>query len=483
MIDLPGAGADMARCCANHQSNQVLPSVIPTTGLPVSSNVTLSGRSFGSARDMAREVAVGDSECDVEKGWVSDTSMVCAAPGAGIGRVVVSVTVASQACGAGCSALDFKYTSPAVDQIKADSLPLSPAGGGALTVMGSGFGFQSGQATVSLGTTECRQTTYLSDSTLVCTPPAGAGAHLQLAVEVGGQRWVGDAGVNLRYERPVLSAAFPRMLPGGGGDVVTVWGTSLNLDARDYEAVWVSMADGSSRESVTAVTAIRALGMAPSAGGGRVEMTIATPDSVGAAMGPSLLFLRDGGDQTSNRLVAGCDISAIKGAQACLHLGNRSPVLAIRVHTPYDGAHGITQQEDAFNTSAWRIRFASFLAMPSDEQIFVISVYSDTWQQAGGTRRIARSVHVAAAIGLDDDAIASDGLARRQPRYSRLRERGRGRGRGRSQRRQDWESRRQAQQEGDAGAAAHVVIKVYFLSRHRDPCSCLAFVKSLQARS
>ena len=457
--------------------------MIPTTGLPVSSNVTLSGRSFGSVRDMAREVAVGDSECDVEKGWVSDTSMVCAAPGAGIGRVVVSVTVASQSCGAGCSALDFKYTSPAVSNIKADSLPLSPAGGGALTVMGLGFGFQSGLATVSLGATECRETTYLSDSTLVCTPSAGAGAHLQLAVEVGGQRWVGDAGVNLRYDRPVLSAAFPRLLPGGGGDLVTVWGTSLNPDARDYKAVWVSTADGSSRESVTAVTAMRALGMAPSAGGGRVEMTIATPDSIGAATGPAFLFLRDGGHQTSNSLVAGCDITAIKGAQACLHLGNRSPVLTIRVHTPYAGAHGITQQEDAFNTSAWRIRFASFLTMPSDEQIFVISVDSDTWQQEGGTRRIARSVHAAAAIGLDDGAIASDDLARRQPRYSRRQERGRGREGGRSQRRQDWGSRRQVQKEGDAGAAAQVVVKAYFLSRHDDPWSCLAFVKSLQVRS
>lgn len=446
--------------------------MIPTTGLQAPSNVTIRGSSFGSARDMVRDVRVGDRRCNVDEGWVSDTSIVCGAPGPGVGRVAVSVTVASQTCGSSCAALDFKYASPLVSDIKAASLPLAPDGGGVLTVVGSGFGFQSGQATVSLGATECTKTWYLADSLVLCTPPAGAGAHLQLTVDVGGQRWVGDAGVDLHYATPALSSIFPRLLPRGGEAVVTMRGTSIHLNSGDYEAVWILTEPGFPREHVTAIMHIAQI-----PGGRDVEITASAPRV--SAAGPAAVFLRAAGDQRSNRLFADCDVAAYDGPRVCLHFGNPSPLLSIRVQTTRGGEHGITMKEGTLNTSAWKTRFASLLGMPSDEHIFILSIESsDASLEARGRRRPVSKGKVSAAMGLDGG-------------------RGQGRGRGlklapgqrglgwRSQLRQDGESLEEVQEEGAEAAPAQIFdlsMEVYFIARYNQPRTCRAFIQALQSQ-
>ena len=365
---------------------EVAPSVMPTTGVPATDVVTLQGRSFGSARDMARAISVGGRPCDAQEGWISDTSIVCAAPGPGVGLVALAVTVASQECGRGCLASGFRYAAPDVREVKASSLPLATAGGGALSVTGSGFGLEAG-ARVSLGASECAQTRFVSDSSLVCTPRPGAGAHLQLAVEVGGQRWVAPPdGVSLEYAPPVLADVWPRLVPKDGGAVLTVRGRSIHANAKDYEAVWQRVASPQPREFVGSVLHISQAGE-----GDEMELRVETP---GVPAGAVVLFLRAAGEQASNQLIAECDAASDRAAGgvggACLHFADPSPLLSITVEAESGGApHGVTEHEGIYDAAGWRDRLASLLEMPSEE-LYISSVQANVSEDAGGRGRPAR---------------------------------------------------------------------------------------------
>jgi len=209
------------------------PSEIPTTGIPgPNPRVTLLGKSFGSQDTVPRSIKLGETTCHSKAGWTSDTALACTAPGPGVGFMSVILTVASQACTMGCSHLQgssslLKYAAPIVTSGVPYPPQLPPGGGGGvITIQGSGFGSKAGLASVSIGDTKCASLHWQSDAKILCMPtPPGAGARLELKVEVQGQ--VGVAKELLQYEDPFLISFTPSLLPFDGGARVTVRGSSF----------------------------------------------------------------------------------------------------------------------------------------------------------------------------------------------------------------------------------------------------------------
>ena len=197
------------------------------------------GRSFGSIDEVARHITIGSTKCDDEAGWISDTAVACSAPGSGVGSIAMSVTVASQLCASGCShppdgslfssAALLKYDPPKITSINSlypQQLPVGGSKDALITIYGSGFGPENGAA-VSLGATSCSLIIWTSDSKILCQPAPGAGATLELKVEVGGQQ--GVAASVLKYQDPELSSHTPRMLPREGGTVTVVGSHFLSV--------------------------------------------------------------------------------------------------------------------------------------------------------------------------------------------------------------------------------------------------------------
>ena len=218
----------------------VIPSTVPTTGM--TTQITVLGRSFGSSPQVARQIMIGSAQCNDAAGWVSDTAVACSAPGPGVGSIALSMTVASQPCSSGCSdpqdgsssssAALLKYDPPKITSVAASDrhllqqLPVHGSKDALITIHGSGFGTEEGAA-VSLGATSCSLTVWSSDSKILCQPAPGAGANLQLKVEVGGQQGVAED--EIKYQDPELSTLTPRMLPRDGGTVTVVGSHFLSV--------------------------------------------------------------------------------------------------------------------------------------------------------------------------------------------------------------------------------------------------------------
>lgn len=343
------------------QLDHMIPSILPTTGF--SSPVTLVGKSFGSVRHVPRSIVVGDTVCSSEDAWISDSSIFCPSPGPGVGKIQVALTVANQACKMSCSELEFNYAAPEVTGIDAATLPLSTKGGGILTIVGSGFGFRPGLATVRIGASNCHNVEWISDKSLVCLAAAGAGAGLKLVVEVAHKTWAGEGNFGVfDYSSPHLESVTPRLVPREGGAQLTVMGKSLTLNPDNYNAVWVRAGDVSEHEFEGQIIQIVEYDDRRDI----QEMTVLTPAMPGP--GVASFFLRTTG-QISNSLVSTCEV----GSWSCFRFSERSPTISVDVQTGSD-AHGILTQGDGYDIYEWKLEFCRFLDMPTHELVFIVSV-------------------------------------------------------------------------------------------------------------
>ena len=332
------------------------PSGVPTTGMPAAL-VTLLGKSFGSRctecaagnRDVTRRVQLGLGTvlCDHIKGWISDTSIRCPAPGKGVGFIPMTVTVASQTCTHGCSqeatsASLLRYYQPQIKSFSVRSsktqeffcpdrncLPVE--GSGILDIRGTGFGPDDGVGPVhiAIGISKC-EIVFRSDDLLSCLTPAGAGDQLKLTVEVGGQ--FGSAPDLLRYMDPVLVrfSLTPRLLPRDGGAVVTVRGNYFLKDPSAYAAVWRPRDYASNGERESLILSIRDLPESSRQGNSKQEILI---NVAGMPLrGAALLFarVRASAAQQSNELETDCE-ETLGTTTACIYFTERSPLITVSI--------------------------------------------------------------------------------------------------------------------------------------------------------
>ncbi|KAJ1478874.1 hypothetical protein T484DRAFT_1960071, partial [Baffinella frigidus] len=187
--------------------------------------VTVFGVGFGNQDHKMLDLTVGFTGCN-PTAWVSDSSMACvAAPGVG-GNLPVTLHVPGFAFNMSST---FAYHLPTIERV--EPMAGSSAGGQVVTVFGTNFGPSAEGQTVRIGGRGCLQSTWVSDSVMLCSSPAGALTSVSVGVSVGGQA-ASLAGM-FSYSSPscraVLDAdpasrdGYYLLDPEGDGDYRRVW--------------------------------------------------------------------------------------------------------------------------------------------------------------------------------------------------------------------------------------------------------------------
>jgi hypothetical protein len=186
---------------------------------------------FGKLRSVS--FLVGDTPCTSSE-WVSETSYACQlAPGTG-GGLKVSFRLPSISGGFRVfpTPLSFSYDAPVVTSLVPGNAPT--ASGALVTVYGYNFGAScadppscSGRQ-ASVGASACTNSTWTSDSAIVCLVRPGYGAELPVVAHIDSQASSGSgAGASFSYDAGVVTAVRPESVPAYGGVDLTIFGASL----------------------------------------------------------------------------------------------------------------------------------------------------------------------------------------------------------------------------------------------------------------
>jgi len=155
--------------------------------------------------------------------WVSESKVLCTAP-AGVGtHLPVAIRTQDFPEAVTFGSLVFEYDPPVVTAISKSHGSI--AGGLGITVTGYGFGMADTIVGVKVGESRCEQDSWISDSSLLCTTPAGQG-NAKVEVKVGGQ-WSSKPGgqhTSFEYEGSSITAISPAFAPASGGAVITLYG-------------------------------------------------------------------------------------------------------------------------------------------------------------------------------------------------------------------------------------------------------------------
>lgn len=199
-----------------YQGAPTVGSISPAVGASAGGTlVTITGTNFLSGAT----VTVAGTAC-TSVNVASATTLTCLTGAHAAGSGVIAVTNADGQSGSGSSYL--YQDAPAVISVSPTTTSL--AGGGVLTVTGAGF--LTG-ATVKVGTTTCSSPTVVSANTVTCTLPAlSAGAKDVVVTNTDTQ--AGTLSSAITYQgAPTVSSVSPVMGDVGGGQVLTVSGTSF----------------------------------------------------------------------------------------------------------------------------------------------------------------------------------------------------------------------------------------------------------------
>lgn len=175
-------------------------------------NVTITGTSF----DMYGNVSVGGNNCTVQQ-W-SQTSVICLLPaGQGTNQLIQLTTYQ----GLTTTSYQYNYAPPAVDTLNPTTG--STAGGTYITLTGSNFG-SSGNVTIDTNNV-CSIISY-SDSSIVCSIPAGEGTGKLVVLTVAGQS---STALTFAYNPPSITSLTPSSGITDGGYNLTIYGSDFGV--------------------------------------------------------------------------------------------------------------------------------------------------------------------------------------------------------------------------------------------------------------
>ena len=118
-----------------------------------------------------------------------------------------------------------RYDEPVVTGVNPNH---GPTGGGSkITVLGKNFGVQDSRPTVSIGHTPCTLTVWQSDSSIVCTVPAGQGRDHLIEATIIGAHSKENALVRFSFDSPVVSALSPSNIPPTDAIALTLYGEAF----------------------------------------------------------------------------------------------------------------------------------------------------------------------------------------------------------------------------------------------------------------
>jgi Hypothetical glycosyl hydrolase family 15/IPT/TIG domain len=233
-------------------------SVNPNGGSPTGgTSVQITGTGFTAAS----AVAFG-STAATNVVVVSSTQITATSP-AGFGAVDVTVTTAA-GTSATSSADQFTYAPPAVTSVAPNQG--GTVGGTSVTITGTGF---TGATAVAFGATAAASFTFVSDTKLTATTPAGSGV-VDVTVTTPDGTSANVAGDQFTYVPAVMSIS-PTFGPAAGGTTVTITGIGFTgttaVAFGGVSAAFTFVSD-------TQLTATSPLG---SAGPPPVDITVTTP--------------------------------------------------------------------------------------------------------------------------------------------------------------------------------------------------------------
>jgi len=150
--------------------------------------LTIVGVNFGP-EDTTPYAAIGGTACH-RTVWTSDSLLSCVVP-AGRGSKAVGVTVDGSATS---SSIKYAFRpQPTIERLEPNNAPV--LGGLNITLIGADFGHVDHTPSVTMGSTACESSQWVSDSLVVCKLPYGWGQGF-------------DARVDISLEAQTLSNAF-----------------------------------------------------------------------------------------------------------------------------------------------------------------------------------------------------------------------------------------------------------------------------------
>ncbi len=207
-----------------YQAAPTISSISPQSGIDSGgTSVTITGTNFSSL-DALPSVSIGGISC----GSVvvnSSTSITCTTAAGPAGIHNVSVTNADSQVGYLANGYQYQAT-PTIASISPLGGPL--AGGGTLTITGTGFSNFDGAPSVNVGGNPCTSVNYISSTQLTCTLPAGllGSADVQVVLVSGLQ--VTSSGLFTYQAAPTFGGISPSFGDLAGSSAVTVTGTNFS---------------------------------------------------------------------------------------------------------------------------------------------------------------------------------------------------------------------------------------------------------------
>jgi hypothetical protein len=180
--------------------------------------LTIIGEDFGPS-DTTPKVGIGDTACHASV-WTSDSSVTCVTP-AGKGKQPVKMEVSGFQ-----SVSTIKYAfrpQPKIVHLQPNNAPVM--GAQHITFVGSDFGHADHTPLLTIGSTACESSKWVSDSLVVCKSPYGWGegfdAKVQISLEMQTLNNV------YTYDALVITAVRPMNGPPASSAFVTVFGANM----------------------------------------------------------------------------------------------------------------------------------------------------------------------------------------------------------------------------------------------------------------
>ncbi|MGB1601336.1 MAG: IPT/TIG domain-containing protein, partial [Promethearchaeia archaeon] len=246
----------------------------PSTGHPA---LDVYGVNFGASLEHSDSLtaSVGGKMCSSVL-WSSDTALRCSFLGGHAdAQVDVAVTLSNQTSVPNNATSLFLVQPPNVTAVQA--MNRSSAGfvddGGLIEIYGSNFGDSTSSRQVAVGFSDCRQTEWLSTSTLQCTVFAGMGVLHPVSVQVNAGASTLPRSFN--YTIPVIQQASPDVLhPDNAGSTfnaaVTLIGANFGL--HDYTPM--VRVGGTSCTSSKWISASAVTCRVPAGVGGKLDVVV-----------------------------------------------------------------------------------------------------------------------------------------------------------------------------------------------------------------
>ncbi len=195
--------------------SSISPSAVPAISVP---QVTVTGSSFGNGQ-YDQQVITSDFTC-VSTLYISDSSLVCSRP-RGFGTASVSVVVSEQRSNVLAQSLEFNK--PAISSFSPMNGPKQS--GIVVSVFGTDFGYADSSIRISMGSTFCSATDWVSESTLLCKLLGGTGRTVApVSVSSLG---LATAALFFSYDDPEIATFAPLTVSRQGGTLLSLFGRNF----------------------------------------------------------------------------------------------------------------------------------------------------------------------------------------------------------------------------------------------------------------